>query len=355
MKDAAVDNTIKLNEDNLTVNLSIQKITALWSFSEAAFGGLLHALKIPFRGIFISSAAVVFISLIAFYSKQSKTILKSTMIVLLIKALVSPYTPLTAYFAVSLQGILGYIIFSSKRFFKISAMLLGIFSLTFSGAQKIIFLTILFGNTLWKSINVFIGEINQLFFSSQITNDINFGYLLISIYLLIHLIAGILIGIYAGKLPDKINSGLKNDKYLTPNDFYSDIFKSDQKKRKKWYQRPTGVMLFLLSFVLLIISYISPSEIGIEKNEIILMLLRSVILTIIWFLIISPIINRLFQKFVLSRNTVYTNEMNQIINHFPQFRKTLSFCWNNSSSYKGLKRICNFFTNSFYFLLLSEN
>jgi len=71
---------------------SVLKITALWGFSEAAFGGILHALTIPLRGLFISSAAVLFISLIALFSKNSKEILKATLIVVLIKAVVSPHS-----------------------------------------------------------------------------------------------------------------------------------------------------------------------------------------------------------------------------------------------------------------------
>jgi len=121
--------------------LSILKLTAIWAFSEAAFGGILHALTIPFRGLFISAAAVLFISLIALFSRSSKEILKATLIVILIKALVSPHTPLTAYAAVGIQGLLGYLLFINKNFYRLSAMLLGILTLLFSAVQKIIMLT----------------------------------------------------------------------------------------------------------------------------------------------------------------------------------------------------------------------
>lgn len=84
---------ILLTENNNTQTLSVLRITALWAFSESAFGGILHALTVPLRGIFINAAAVLFISLIALFSKSSKEILKSTLIVILIKALVSPHFP----------------------------------------------------------------------------------------------------------------------------------------------------------------------------------------------------------------------------------------------------------------------
>ena len=60
------------------------RITALWGFSEATLGGILHAFKIPFTGLFVGSAAVIFISLIAHFTNETSnefakrgTILKS--------------------------------------------------------------------------------------------------------------------------------------------------------------------------------------------------------------------------------------------------------------------------------------
>ncbi len=132
---------VNWNDHDLNNRISVLKITALWAFSESAFGGILHALTIPLRGIFINSAAVLFITLIALFAKSNREILKSTLIVLTIKALVSPHTPFTAYLAVTFQGLLGYILFFTKNCFKVSAFLLGVLTLLFSGMQKILVLT----------------------------------------------------------------------------------------------------------------------------------------------------------------------------------------------------------------------
>ncbi len=252
-----MDSKTEINQDNQEINdqISVVKITALWAFSESAFGGILHALTIPFRGIFINSAAVLFITLIALFSKNKKEILKSTLIVLLIKALVSPYTPLTAYFAVTIQGLIGYLLFLPKNIFKISTILLGILTLLFSGLQKIIVLTLVFGNTLWKSVNIFIKQISKEFFSININSDIHFGYVLIFVYLSIHVIAGVYIGIYAGLLPVKINR-YKNeipDELFLQND--SNLPPKRKKKKKNWFVRPTrnhDCYYFINTFILYI-------------------------------------------------------------------------------------------------------
>lgn len=341
---------INWNNKDLTNRISVIKITALWAFSESAFGGILHALSIPFRGIFISSAAVLFITLIALFSKNKREILKSTLIVLSIKALISPYTPLTAYFAVTIQGLIGYLLFLPNSTFRVSAFLLGVFTLLFSGLQKIIFLTLVFGNTLWKSVNIFFKQISKEFFSDKFNSDIHYGYIIILIYLAIHIVAGIFIGFYAGLLPSKINR-YKNEipeELLSQNQSEFPL----KQKKKNWFLRPTGITIVIISLSVLIYSYISPSSLEIGSNEIIVMLIRSIIITIIWFTIIGPIVKKLFQKYLARKKSIYANEINEIMDLFPKFKNVVSYCWKNSTDRKGLKRIRKFLSTSFYYLLL---
>ena len=91
---------------------AIYRITTLWAFSECGLGGLMHAFKFPFTGIFVGGLSVLFITLIALNSRNLKQdIFKALTIVLLIKLAVSPHSPIAAYFAVSLQAVLGFLIF----------------------------------------------------------------------------------------------------------------------------------------------------------------------------------------------------------------------------------------------------
>jgi len=332
---------------------SVLKITALWGFSEAAFGGILHALTIPLRGLFISSAAVLFISLIALFSKNSKEILKATLIVVLIKAVVSPHSPLTAYFAVSLQGVLGFLLFSTKKFYRLSALLLGLFVLFFSGIQKIVVLTILFGNTLWESLDIFIKRVSIELF--DITHpDINYGYLLISVYVLLHLSAGLFIGFYAGRLPQKINFY----KSIVPSSIKSEsveeIPQKEKRKKKSWFTRPTGIFIILLSAGVIILSYVSPA---LEENvamSVLFMLVRSLVITLVWYTLLAPVMRKLFQKFVRKRKSEHFKDLEDIISMFPQFKSIVNYCWKLSADKKGYKRIRYFLSTSFYYLLLSE-
>ncbi|HNJ28266.1 MAG TPA: hypothetical protein PLQ40_04880, partial [Ferruginibacter sp.] len=92
---------------------AIQRLTALWAFTESGLGGIMHALQIPFTGLVVGGMAVIIICLIADLSKhQLKQVLKSALVVLIVKAMVSPHTPFPAYIAVSFQALLGYLLFS---------------------------------------------------------------------------------------------------------------------------------------------------------------------------------------------------------------------------------------------------
>lgn len=334
--------------------ISVLKLTALWAFSESAFGGILHALRIPFRGLFINAAAVLFISLIYLFSKSNKEILKSTIIVIIIKALVSPHSPLTAYFAVGIQGLSGYLLFSTKKFYAVATLFLGILTLFFSGIQKIVVLTYLFGNTLWKSLNIFIVQVLNEFLSLGIKPDLHYGYLLMSVYVSIHVIAGIFIGLYAGRLPKKINHFLNNNPSLNFERIDSDIPKKGKKRKKKsWLLRPTGIIIITVSISVLIFTYLFPSSTDIASIEIIVMLIRSLVLTLLWYLFLAPIVKRIFNKYLSGKKSVYAREIDEMMNMFPQFRKIVSYCWNNSKNKNGLKRIHYFLSTSFYYLIIS--
>jgi len=343
----------QLETENFEQRLSFLRITALWAFSESAFGGILHALAIPLRGLFISSAAVLFISLLALFSKNSREILKATLIVILIKAVVSPYSPLTAYLAVSLQGLLGLLLFSTKKFYKLSSLLLGLLVLFFSGVQKIVVLTILFGNTLWDSLDIFIKQVSIEVFNIE-HPEINYGYLLIAGYVLLHLIAGLFIGLYAGQLPQKIKFYRSNIPSISDLQKGDEIPRKVKRKKKSWFIRPTGIFVIIISTGVIVLSYMSPKLEANVALSVVIMLIRSIIITLLWYILLAPIIKKFFQKFVARRKSEYSRDLEEIISMFPKFKIIVNYCWGMSKAKNGLRRIHYFLSTSFYYLLLSK-
>ena len=336
--------------------VAVWKITALWAFSEAALGGILHAFKVPMRGIFIGGSAAILISLIAYFSDRKGTVLKSTLLVILIKGIVSPHTPLTAYFAVFLQGFLGEVLFFRKRFFKISALLMGILTLLFSSIQKIFILTLVFGNTLWESIDQFASFVINKFIVQENVVDFRFSYLLVGLYLGLHVFVGILVGLFAGKLPFWIGDVIQDDKLeiTSFNNTKSALTKKNKGNHKRWWQRPSGIIFISFVVIMVALSYLYP-ELGANKAaEILFMTLRAMLIMIIWYSLLGPLALKYLRKFLKKKENLYASEISKIVDSFPHLRSLVSYCWKISSSEKGYRKIKSFLIYLVSFLLVTD-
>ena len=335
--------------------VTIDKITALWAFSEAALGGILHALKIPFTGLLIGGSAVIFISLISYFSGSKKTLLEATVKVILVKFVVSPYSPINAYFAVMLQAFLGYILFYGG-FNKISAILLGFFSLLLSAFQKIIILTLVFGMTLWESVDIFFDFVmDKIIPGTQNIDQPSFSYLIIGVYISIHLIGGLIAGWYASILPSRLalHTSVKIDKMNeNVNDFLNSKTKS--KKRRKWWLKPSGIALFIFLIFVIIISFLFDEIDSNIAAKIAIMFLRSVIIIIIWYYFISPFLLKFVNKVLLSKKQKQAEEIENIVQVFPNIKSIIKYSWNKTNNYRGLKRVIIFIDSVFINYLLFE-
>ncbi len=345
------------NNDLEEINASrIQRVIALWGFSEAAFGGILHALKIPFTGLFLGSAAVIFITLIAHYSRSKSAILRATLIVVLVKAFVSPYSPLTAYFAVALQGIMGYLFFSAIKYERVAALLLGFFTLFFSALQKLILLTILFGTGLWDSIDLFVDFVLSQTMILPHSQSLSFSLIIIALYSGLHVAVGIYVGIKSSFIPKWVEMKSQSFERLGIDFQTSADSLTDKKKQKKkgWWKRSSGITLFAFLIALMLLSYFFP-QLGKNKAyDILFMILRSIVITIIWFSVLSPFILKYFKIFIEKNKFKHASEINDVTTLFPSFNRIINFCWKASASFKGIKRIGKFLSYSFALLLFSE-
>ncbi len=327
----------------------VDRITALWAFSEAAFGGILHALKIPFTGLFVGGAAVIFISLIAFYSNKSTAILKSTLLVVLIKFIISPYTPINAYFSVFVEAFLGILLFGIIKHHVLASLLLGIGSLLFSAFQKLLVITILFGNTIWESIDIFINYVINIFITSSEVS-ITFSYFLIGLYIILHLSGGVIAGITAGKIPNWINhfSGeIDYNKIIPVAEIKS---KKEKRKRKSWLQKKSGILLIVMALALVFLSYFGNEFENNLPLNILIMFVRSILITTLWFLIVSPIATKFLQKYLNTKKSSYSGELENVLNLLPEMKAIVKYSWERSNDKRGLSRLKIF--SSYLFVII---
>jgi hypothetical protein len=343
---------------NVNSFVTVKRITAIWALSETTFGGLLHALHMPFTGIFIGGAAVIFITLIAYFSEQKYSIIKATIIVLILKGLVSPYTPIAAYFSVLLQGILGQILFINKKHISLSAFVLSVSTLLLFGFQKVIILTVVFGNTLWQSIDAFANLIvDQFHLSGQNQQTIHFSIIIISAYVFLHLAAGIFIGILAGRIPQWITTSVNKNNYYIKDinpEIGSDLFFVRNKNNKRSGKKKRAVLLVVIIVGALIVSYLIP---GIGSNlfaDIAIMTFRAIIITLFWYFYLAPLLIRYSKRFLRKRENYYADEVKEIIELFPQMKNILLHCWNRSSRHKGLRKYRHFLSYSLITMLFTN-
>ncbi|MFO7523856.1 MAG: hypothetical protein R6W68_00240 [Ignavibacteriaceae bacterium] len=331
----------------------VEKLTAVWALSESTLGGILHALKFPFRGMIISSVAVILICMISGFSKFRGQIIKSTFIVILIKAAISPHTPLTAYLSVFTQGLLGELFFLSKKIKWLSALLLGITVAILNGFQKVLVLTIIYGTTLWKTIDDFLIYIIEEWLSISINLPVNFSYLIIGLYIGIHLIAGIITGILAYRIQKSVQEKLDMNEIMIPLSISGNLENNFKTKKKRGWIKPSALIIFILSLVLILISYLYPETGRFDITAIVIMIARSVMIITVWFYFIAPRVKSLISKYLVSKKSGYAKEAESIISTLPMIRLIISSAWKYSATYKGMKRIRYFITSALVNLLHS--
>lgn len=331
-----------------------ERLTALWALSESTLGGILHAVKFPFRGIIISGAAVILISLIANFSEKKNQVLKSTIIVVIVKAVISPHAPLTAYFSVFIQGLIGELLFLSKRFKLLSTLVLGILVSLFNGFQKILVLTIIYGTTLWNTIDDFLIYIMEEWLSATLKLHVNFSYLIIGVYIGIHVIAGIITGILAYRIQKSVQEKLEMNEIMIPLSNSGNFENNFNTKKKRRWIKPSALIIFILSVILILISYLYPETGRFDITAIAIMIARSVLIITVWFYFIAPRVKSFIRKYLVSKKSGYAKEAESIISTLPMIQNIISSAWKYSASYRGMRRIRYFITSALVYLLYSK-
>ncbi len=332
---------------------AVERLTALWALNEAGLGGFLHAFRSPFTGIIVGGISVILLVMISYFSEfRVSVLLKSLVLVLIVKAMVSPYSPLPAYFAVSFQAIITLIIFSIIRNIKIASLFIAVFSMLESALQKVALLTILFGHTFWKAIDNFAQSIFHQLGWLSVSNDLHLSGWIIGFYLFIYLSFGILIGIYAGILPNRILKVISADTRFIDQQKIQQILASKilAKSKKSSKKR---LLLFLFLPTLLLIFY----ALKFENNWIqsVQLLARSILILLLWYLIIGPFLMKILKQFLTKKRSEYFTEVEQTLALFPALKKLTALCWEETTSRKGYKRWYLFMENLIAYTLLYKS
>jgi hypothetical protein len=309
------------------------RLTALWALSEGVLGGIIHGFNLPISGLIVGSAAVIIICMIGFYAPEKSAIIKATILVCIFKLMLSPQSPFPAYIAVLFQGLSGSLFFWNKKFFKISCLLFAVIALIESAIQKVLVTTILFGMNFWKAVNDFI---NGLTHQKTITN---YSLYFVSTYILLHLIVGIVIGRFAGNLPQRLK-GL-NKFSLSVNEAGTlPIQKSPSRRSKKI---KTGLLIVWIILLLLFLQsqfHIGPPLLSSDLS--LQIFIRSILIILAWYFVVSPVIMLFMKRWLEKQKEKSQGDIRAILELLPSTKMLLEKCWQLSSGSKGLKRLNEF-------------
>jgi hypothetical protein len=312
-------------------SLIYYRLIALWVLCEAMLGSIIFTFKIPVSGLVIGSCAVTCISLIAWYVPAKGAILKATLIVAIFKMMLSPQAPPPAYIAVFFQGLMGELLFWNKRYFRIACVLLAILAMTESAFQRILVITIIWGKDFWTAVNDFL---NKLSGSGEITD---YSFFIIIGYVLLHIIAGLLVGLWAGFLPAKIQlMGGFQKKYSIETS--GTILNIPKRRRKKTWR----ILLFFTWLALIALYIQSFFKIGspILPSQVALrVLVRSVIIVLTWYFLISPALKQLLHTWLQQKKQQSMQQVQQVLNLLPSTQGLVNKSWQLAAEKKGWKRI----------------
>ena len=309
------------------------RLIALWVICEAFAGGIMHAAKLPFTGLVVSSLAITCITLIAYYVPSPSAIIKATVIVAIFKLMLSPHSPPTAYLAVLFQGSMGQLLFSRRRYFESAAVILGFLALVESAIQRILVLLIFSGTDFWKAVDTFIQKTTG---KKEVTE---YSFKLAIGYIIIHALMGIFAGIAAARLT-KASAGWKNNHPSLIIDDKKNASTIITKKDGGRHTLRSVFMIILLVLVALYIqSYLWPVNAIIPKNIILNILLRSILVLLVWYLVIGPLVMSLIKRSLKQQQQKYKQEINEVMSLLPQTKYIFKESFKLSGSKKGLGRI----------------
>lgn len=309
------------------------KLTLLWAFAESGLGGLLHALHVPVTGFVLGAFAVVIISLLARYAEHpTRDIMTATFLVLAVKFTVSPHSPLPAYVAVLFQGCSGALLFYLLRYHAFSLILFSVLAMIESAIQKPLLATIVFGKEIWLAIDEYMQKLLGSF-SDQSFEHFSF-YLLIG-YTCLYAIWGLVVGIWANTLPDKLATIAIDEKQMNAVQPLPVV-----NKKKRW---------IFLTFFLLVLALLTLYVI--DLPEPLRYLLRTVAILFVLYFVVNPLVRYLLKKFA-TRQEVFISDFYRSL---PALKATVQKANHYAAGKKGLaKRLSAFVVCLLYLNLQDE-
>jgi antibiotic biosynthesis monooxygenase (ABM) superfamily enzyme len=316
-----------------TPSLIYYRLIALWVLCEALLGSIIFTFRIPVSGLIIGSCAVICISLLAWYVPAKGAIIRATLIVAIFKMMLSPQAPPPAYLAVFFQGLMGELLFWNRKYFRLFCVILALLAMVESAFQRVLSITIIYGNDFWTALNSFIKKLTG---SEQITD---YSYFIIFWYVLIHIIAGILLGAWIGFLPQRIQLMSSFQKKYSVETIHTAITVPQRKRKRKRKFRLFLFVIWILFIAIYIQSYFKIGPALLPSAMVLRILIRSVIIVLTWYFLISPALKQWLHKWLQRKKQQSGEQVQQVLNLLPSTQGLMLRSWQLAAGRRGWRRI----------------
>lgn len=320
------------------------RITALWAFSEAFLGGILHGFKVPFAGLALSLVAAICMSLLAVQQNKKGVILKATLTVIAVKFMLSPHTPPMAYLAVLVEGLAGELFFLQRKYIRTAAFALTLFCLMYSAMQHLLVLTLIFGNGFWSALDIFLNGITKTF----VPKPQRYSLYIVVFYLLCYFIAGILGGWFNQKLIKQIQYGgppqlLRQAEAQLAQQKAENISAGNKTKKNK-----LGLQYFIagLLLVLYILSYTPLFSQTLLKNKVTEIVLRGILIIAVWNFLLAPLLLKWLSNWVNSFQKKSDGSLQQVLSLLPDIKSIVQVSWQLAAKGSMWQKFTSFISNT---------
>jgi hypothetical protein len=259
-----------------------------------------------------------------------------------VKAMASPFTPVTAYIAVSFQALLGFALFNLLRVNYISIVLLSIIAMLESAIQKLLVLILFFGESLWKAMN------NMVAFAGKQLGYIvsNGSTWIVTIYLLIYIAGGFFIAWLAWRTIKTFDTANPHFILKESSAVNTDLVNGNDPVKKNSYKKVWVLLLIMIVLSALLFFFATDKKLGwIEVIKTITWTLSALLL---WFVLIGPLFTKGIQKILKKKESRYSDEVSKTLSFLPVLNKLTSLAWQQSKAHRGFKRWQFFFTALIY-------
>jgi hypothetical protein len=312
-------------QEDIHNNHITARLTALWALSETGLGGVMHALNLPFTGILLGGFAIAVVYLMAVHSTHpGRAIFRATLIVLAVKAAVSPHSPFGAYFAVGFQGFTGALLYGWTKGSQVMKFILpfhAILTQLMSATQKVFILTLYYGMAFWDSVDALFQKIMT---DMTEISGVSASKWMIGAYMLLHFTTALVVTFFVLRWQAKFNV-FESEKI----DFSLEIPNSDPQKRRKGKYRHYLFIVLMLLFVFIVQTWVLD-----RPDQAVWILIRSVAIIALMYGLVLPGLKYVSKRWIQKRSTDLNEAIAQTSLLLPKLRPLARYAWQKSKGEK---------------------